>query len=133
MNPQESQCFLRSFRLLRGGDFRRVLTEGHRQGTAHLVVHLLVQDLPHSRLGVTLPRRIGGAVARNRVRRHLREAFRRQLRVRLGSPCADIVVRAESGAGSTGRGVLAAELLQAVDSWLQRGRPLRRHRRRSES
>jgi len=132
MNRQESQHFLRSFRLLRGRDFRRVLTEGHRQGTAHLVVHLLVQDLPHSRLGVTLPRRIGSAVARNRVRRHLRELFRRQLRVVLGAPCADIVVRAESGAASASQAVLAAELLHAVDTWLRRGRPVRGQRRRSE-
>lgn len=32
--------------------------------------------LPHSRLGITTSRRLGGAIRRNRARRLLREAYR---------------------------------------------------------
>ena len=32
--------------------------------------------LPHSRLGITVPARVGKAVLRNRLKRRLREAFR---------------------------------------------------------
>jgi ribonuclease P protein component len=44
----------------------------------------------HSRVGITVTRKVGGAVARNRARRVVREVFRRHHR-RL-SPPIDLVV-----------------------------------------
>ena len=52
------------------------------------------ESAPHghrgARLGLTVPRAIGGAVVRNRIKRRLREAFR--LRRHLFGPQWDIVI-----------------------------------------
>jgi ribonuclease P protein component len=56
------------------------------QGTKHHVRHFLVfvvrnptpLELPGARLGVTVTRKVGIAVVRNRIRRWVREAFRRE-------------------------------------------------------
>ena len=41
-----------------------------------LVIYALPNELSHSRLGLSVPRRVGRAVARNRIKRLLREVFR---------------------------------------------------------
>jgi ribonuclease P protein component len=41
-----------------------------------LVVYALPNELAHARLGLSVPRRVGGAAARNRIKRLLREVFR---------------------------------------------------------
>ena len=69
--------FGRSARIKQGRDFARVRQDGER-----LVLGCLIANwrrLPaasRSRLGVITSAKVGGAVARNRARRLLREAFR---------------------------------------------------------
>lgn len=72
-----SQNFPKSFRLLRRGEFRRVYDEGRRRSASLCTVFVRPNGLPQSRLGVTTPARLGNAVLRNRLRRRLREVFRR--------------------------------------------------------
>jgi ribonuclease P protein component len=71
-----SQAFPKSFRLLRRGEFRRVYDEGQRRSTPSGVVFFRPNGLPHSRLGITAPARLGKAVLRNRAKRRVREVFR---------------------------------------------------------
>ena len=81
--------FLRSDRLLDSRDFRRILRRGRRAAHRDVVVistpvdkkHLKSNDLRDpesigSRLGITASRKVGNAVARNRVKRRIREWFR---------------------------------------------------------
>lgn len=57
-------------------DFRRVYARKCVVSDAMLVVHSCENGLPHARLGLSVSRKVGNAVARNRWKRLLREAFR---------------------------------------------------------
>jgi len=64
-------------RLSRSGDFERVYREGRSHASRYLVVYAFprVSDDAEPRLGISVGRKVGGAVDRNRVKRLLREAF----------------------------------------------------------
>ena len=65
-------------RLSRSGEFERVYREGRSHASRHLVVYAFprAEDADtEPRLGVSVGRKVGGAVERNRMKRLLREAF----------------------------------------------------------
>jgi ribonuclease P protein component len=63
---------------LRTADFRKVYDHGKRVSGPLFAAFCLARDDQGSapRLGLTVPRAIGGSVDRNRIKRRLREAFR---------------------------------------------------------
>jgi ribonuclease P protein component len=65
-------------RLSRSADFDRVYREGRSHASRWLVLYSFPRAAgpgEHPRLGVSVGRKVGGAVERNRVKRVLREAF----------------------------------------------------------
>ena len=68
--------FPRSLRILRGGDFRLVYAARRSVSHGPLRIHTLPREGATSRLGLSVPRRVGNAPRRNLVKRRLREAFR---------------------------------------------------------
>lgn len=63
-------------RLTHDRQFSGVYGARARATRGPLVLHALRNSLVHPRLGLSVGRRVGGAVARNRFKRLLREAFR---------------------------------------------------------
>jgi ribonuclease P protein component len=64
-------------RLSRSGEFERVFREGRSHASRYLVVYAFPRSDGEGepRLGLSVGRKLGGAVERNRVKRQLREAF----------------------------------------------------------
>jgi ribonuclease P protein component len=64
-------------RLSRSAEFDRVYREGRSHANRYLVVYSFPRDGDEAdpRLGVSVGRKVGGAVERNRVKRLLRDAF----------------------------------------------------------
>lgn len=82
-----SEQFPSSDRLRRAADFRRLSAVGRRSSDRFFVVLVAAagireNDGPEApaRLGITVSRRVGNAVVRNRLKRQIREWFRRHRR-----------------------------------------------------
>ena len=65
-------------RLSRSGEFDRVYRDGASHATRYLVLYSFPRkndEAADVRLGVSVSRKVGGSVDRNKVKRSLREAF----------------------------------------------------------
>ncbi len=108
-------------RLSRSGEFERVYREGRSHASRHLVVYAFprAEDADSEpRLGVSVGRKLGGAVERNRMKRLLREAFWSSAEdVRDG---LDFVIVARPAAGDLarqgGEQAIEAELREVLTS-----------------
>src|SRR5439155_22606439 len=74
--PQRSQTYPKSHRLGGKLQFAAVFDAKVKESRGPLAVYSLPNELGHPRLGISISRRVGTAVRRNRIKRLLREAFR---------------------------------------------------------
>ena len=82
----------RAHRLARASDIRRCLTGGRRRRFEHLDMIWMDNTTGHPRMGLIVPKFQSSAVARNRLRRRLRELWRLELQPH--QPAWDLVIRA---------------------------------------
>ena len=96
MPPEPNQRFPKQARITHQRDFELVFRSGQVAADNVLVVHAIRSASNRSRLGISISRRVGNAVVRNRWKRLIREAFRRQQD--LLPPGLDMIIRPKRGA-----------------------------------
>lgn len=130
--PKDGETFPRSARLRRRQDFLRAQRGGARVHTPHYVVVLLSRPEGGSlrRLGITVTKRVANAVGRNRVKRVVREVFRKN--PSLFPEGCDVVVIAKSDAPALGYDEAAAELRKVSGPMAGAARRVRHRPSRAE-
>ncbi len=111
IDPTGPGTWPKSARLRRRSDFLAVQDRGRRWSGPHFTVWFRPNGSIGARIGLTVSRRVGGAVVRNRVKRWLREAFRRS---RTALPAVDLVCIARASATEAGWEGLSSEVSRLV-------------------
>lgn len=122
-SPPAAGGFGAGDRLKSVGDFRRVYGRGYHASGDRFGCYVAPTRLPRSRLGISVSRKFGNSPERNRMKRQVREAFRR-LRRAFPHPI-DVVVVPRRAARGMSLGAVAEEIDRLVR------RALAQRRRRS--
>ncbi len=108
----DAQRLARADRLKKRYEFRQVQLSGRRIHTPHFLIVVQPNALQNTRLGITVTKKVGTAVQRNRIKRVVREVFRRNRQL---FPAAhDVVFIAKRDAKGIGYDALLAELQRAA-------------------
>ena len=119
------QRFPRSRRITARREFQAIYAGGLRAGSDTLTLFGLANSDGICRLGLTVSRKIGGAVRRNRVKRRMREIFRAR-RDSLGDVPLDLVVNISAMGIRANHDELEGGFLRAAAAArCGRGRPAR--------
>ena len=113
MGASPSLGLPRARRIKQGRDFARAKTQGKRVSSGCLIANWLTLPAGSpTRLGVITARKVGGAVARTRARRLLREAFRLH-QLELTQP-VDLVLVAQPSIAGKAFGDVERDFLSAL-------------------
>jgi ribonuclease P protein component len=94
----------KSARLLKRAEFLKLSRAGAKLQSASFIVISGTNHRPDTRLGITVSGKVGNAVIRNRIKRQVREFFRRRrLALRPGTDI--LVIARKSAAGLAGIGI----------------------------
>jgi ribonuclease P protein component len=103
------QSFPPERRLRRRSEFLEVYEKGRRFSGRLVVVFATLVEGDGSRLGITVTKKVGTAAVRNRLKRRVREIFRRSEAAR-AVPCRRLVVNVSSRAAEASFSELRAEI-----------------------
>jgi ribonuclease P protein component len=109
-----STSFKRADRLHHRREFLQIQSQGVRYQTIHFVIYLgELKERREPCLGITVSRRVGNAVKRNRIKRMVRECFRLSLKTVMEPTSALVVIARATPEGINSR-VVNEELGKAV-------------------
>ena len=112
------RTFTPTDRVRKRNEYQRVYEQGHRISSKRFTLFYLENGLGRARLGMTISRRAGGAVQRNRAKRLLREWFRES---RENLPSMDLVVNAREGIHRASLDQLSQEMKAVFHRLASRG------------
>jgi ribonuclease P protein component len=118
---EKKRGFSKKERLRKRREFLGLYERGDKIQSAYFVLYMLGNGLPCHRLGITVSRKIGTAVVRNRIKRCLREIFRANKQAI--SPCCDLVVNAKRAAARAHNQEIQEDILQAILRWERKAPP----------
>ena len=98
-------------RLRSSADFSAATRSRLRIASGCLVVHVLSREESVARVGLVIPKAVGGSVVRHRVARRLRALSAARI---AEWPQADVVIRALPAAGVADSAILGADLDRAM-------------------
>lgn len=107
--------FRREEHIRKRREFLEVYAKGKKFGGSSFYAYFLLNHLQYSRLGLTVSRKVGRPVERNKVKRRLREVFRLN-KDRLYPPC-DVVLNARHSAVEATIWALEEEFLRVAGKW----------------
>ncbi len=119
MSSPSGEGFPKAVRVRRRREYLAVSRAGERRQSAHFTL-VCAPTRGATRLGITVTRKVGGAVARNRIKRRVREAFRRDPQHLVAGH--DVIVIAKHGAADVPSREVACELAAALTSQPARSR-----------
>jgi ribonuclease P protein component len=105
VKPRET--FRAEDRIRKRSEYQRVYDRGRKVTSRSFTLFLLENDLRRPRLGITVTRRVGPAVRRNRAKRLVREWFRK---AKANLPGVDLLVHARMGLDRMTLSALSREL-----------------------
>jgi len=85
--------FTKTDRILKRGEYIALSKSGRRVQNEHFIAYVLPACHSRSRLGVTVTKKVGGAVKRNRIKRRVREFFRLNRHCLLGKWDINIIAK----------------------------------------
>ena len=107
-----NNTFPSSLRLRKRSEFLKLRDSVEKFASRGILVVWQENDLAYARIGVTVSKKVGCAVTRNRVKRFVRETFRNN---RLMLPAVDLNVIARSESATMNFARMQQELLKAFN------------------
>jgi ribonuclease P protein component len=114
---RRDESFPKRERLRSRTEYQRCYREGRRRHGDLMILYAAANELEHPRLGITVSRKVGNSVVRHRVKRRLREIYRRWSE-RTNLPAMDFMVHLKPAAGRADFPTLATELTRLLATWL---------------
>ena len=99
---EREECYVKFTEpLKKNREFRNVYSKGKSIANRLIVMYVLPNDMGHNRLGISVSKKVGNSVVRNKVTRRIRESYRlaeSKIKPENGN---DIIVIARTGAGTS--------------------------------